>query len=306
MNERNIHRQYLGCFVKLYIELCMCIEFLKSRIFVYKSVKAEAAVRAAQQKGKHSLRDKTQGSLFFVFSLCTGEDISSLKPKRQSWKSLTIIFLHIAELYGPEIWEVWVGLKQPKSQKKQWNQLQPYLRKPLHRDPPTICDLHGTIKLNFMSVELLLWYIYIGLLLPRWILIPTLLSPPPPSSSYQCPSSEIIPVGWGHVAEPVRLNPNQFLSDGHRKVPNRVYAQLIQSACGWGEDVCAIMSSLISFRKAGRQTGRPAWRGWCWKNARYQQAWLDQLSANVHAVEGSTGENPRPKPQSLGTVKEGN
>lgn len=55
------------------------------------------------------------------------------------------------------------------------------------------------------------------------------------------------------MAEPVRLNPNQFLSDGHRKVPNRVYARLIQSACGRGEDDCAIMSSLISFLRAGRQ-----------------------------------------------------
>lgn len=89
----------------------------------------------------------------------------------------------------------------------------------------------------------------------------------------------MIPVGSGHVAEPVRLNPNQFLSYGRRKVPNRVYAWLIQSACGWGEDDSAIMSSLISFLQAGRQTGRPAWWGWCWRDAHCHQAWLGELSA---------------------------
>lgn len=57
-------------------------------------------------------------------------------------------------------------------------------------------------------------------------------------------------VGWGSVAGPVSLNPNQFLSDGLRKVPNWVYAWLIQSASGWGEDDCAIKSSLISFHQA--------------------------------------------------------
>lgn len=55
---------------------------------------------------------------------------------------------------------------------------------------------------------------------------------------------------------PVRLNLNQFLSNGYRKAPNRVYAQLIQSACGWGKDDCAIMSFLILFHQAGRQAGR--------------------------------------------------
>lgn len=55
------------------------------------------------------------------------------------------------------------------------------------------------------------------------------------------------------MAEPVRLNPNQFLSHGRRKVPNRVYAWVIQSVCGWGEDDCAIMSFLISFCQADGQ-----------------------------------------------------
>ena len=43
------------------------------------------------------------------------------------------------------------------------------------------------------------------------------------------------------MAEPVRLNPNQYLSNGLRKEPNQVYSQLIQSA--WG----------AFSRQAGRQ-----------------------------------------------------
>lgn len=116
--------------------------------------------------------------------------------------------------------------------------------------------------------------------------IQTLQSPRPnPSSSHDCTSSNIIPVGWGHVAEPVRLNPNQFLSNGRRKVPNRIYARLIQSACGWGKDDCAIMSSLILFRQTGRQTGRPAQWGWSWRDAHCHQAWLDELSGKYHGCQ---------------------
>lgn len=126
----------------------------------------------------------------------------------------------------------------------------------------------------------------------------TLQSPhPKPSPSHYCTSTNIIPVCWGHVAQPVRLNPNQFLSNGRRKVPNRVYARLIQSACGWGKDDCAIMSSLISFRQAGRQTGRPAQWGWSWRDAHCHQAWLDELSAKYHgcqrvSVVKTPGQNP--------------
>lgn len=79
---------------------------------------------------------------------------------------------------------------------------------------------------------------------------------PPPallSLYHQWPSAETTPHGWGHVAEPVRLNPNQFLSSGRTKAPNRVYALLMQSACRWGGDDCAIMSSLISFSQADEQ-----------------------------------------------------
>lgn len=83
---------------------------------------------------------------------------------------------------------------------------------------------------------------------------------------------KIIALGEKHEAESFRLNPNQFLSSGHRKEPNRVSALLIQSACGWREYDCAIMSSLISFSRADRQAIRPAWWGWYWKDARGHKA----------------------------------
>lgn len=133
----------------------------------------------------------------------------------------------------------------------------------------------------------------------------TLQSPRPKlSSSHHCTTSDIIPIGWGHVAEPVRLNPNQFLSNGRRKVPNRVYAQLIQSACGWGKDDCAIMSSLISFHQADRQAcsaglileGCPLPPGM----AGYAQRQIPWLS------KGFTGENTGPKPWTGGTERERN
>lgn len=127
-------------------------------------------------------------------------------------------------------------------------------------------------------------------------------SDPPTTTSRTAmePSSNIIPVGWGHVAEPVRLNPNQFLSNGRRKVPNRVYARLMQSACGWGKDDCAIMSSLISFRQAGRQTGRPAQRGWSWRDAHSPPGTAGWAQCQIPSLsKGFIGENTGPEPPGL-------
>lgn len=104
----------------------------------------------------------------------------------------------------------------------------------------------------------------------------------------------MIPVGSGHVAEPVRLNPNQFLSYGHRKVPNRVYAWLIQSACGWGEDDSAIMSSLISFLQAGRQAGLLGVVGVGGMPTATRHGWVSLVPYNM-SVKGFTGEDPGPK-----------
>lgn len=142
--------------------------------------------------------------------------------------------------------------------------------------------LQGNIKVWYSWTSLSVKFVTLRYSIP----IQTLQSPRPnPSSSHDCTSSNIIPVGWGHVAEPVRLNPNQFLSNGRRKVPNRIYARLIQSACGWGKDDCAIMSSLILFRQTGRQTGRPAQWGWSWRDAHCHQAWLDELSGKYHGCQ---------------------
>lgn len=127
-------------------------------------------------------------------------------------------------------------------------------------------------------------------------------SDPPTTTSRTAmePSSNIIPVGWGHVAEPVRLNPNQFLSNGRRKVPNRVYARLMQSACGWGKDDCAIMSSLISFRQAGRQTGRPAQRGWSWRDAHLPPGTAGWAQRQIPSLsKGFIEENTGPEPPGL-------
>lgn len=105
------------------------------------------------------------------------------------------------------------------------------------------------------------------------------------------------------MAEPVRLNPNQFLSDGRRKVPNRVYARLTQSACGWGEDDCAIMSSLISFRQADRQAGLLSGAGAGRKPTATRHGWMSSVP-NTMVVKGFTGENTRPKPWAGATEKE--
>lgn len=104
------------------------------------------------------------------------------------------------------------------------------------------------------------------------------------------------------MAEPVRLNPNQFLSDGRRKVPNRVYAGLIQSACGWGEDDCAIMSSLISFRQAGRRAGLLSGAGSGGMPAATRHGWVSS-APNTMAVKGFTGENTERKPQAVGAER---
>lgn len=102
------------------------------------------------------------------------------------------------------------------------------------------------------------------------------------------------------MAEPVRLNPNQFLSYGRRKVPNRVYAWLIQSACGWGEDDSAIMSSLISFIQAGRQAGLLGGVGAGGMPTATRHGWVSSVPYNM-AVKGFTGENTGPKPWARGT-----
>lgn len=133
----------------------------------------------------------------------------------------------------------------------------------------------------------------------------TLQSPPPPSpSSHQCPSSDIIPVCWGHVAELVRLNPNQYLSNGLRKVPNQVYAQLIQSACG-GMTVPSCLPWFHFSRQAGRRAGLLNGVGAGGMPGATRHGWMI-LAPNTMAVRGFTGENKGPKPWTRGTGKERN
>lgn len=98
------------------------------------------------------------------------------------------------------------------------------------------------------------------------------------------------------MAEPFRLNPNQFLSNGRRKVPNRVYAQLIQSACGWGEDDCAII--FPNFISPGRQAGGAGLLsgvGAGGMPTATRHGWICS-APNTMAVKGFTGENTGPKP----------
>ena len=150
-----------------------------------------------------------------------------------------------------------------------------------------------------LSVKSSLWD---TIILAHCLLVKLLFKPPLPqaplSSSHQGPSSEIIPVGWGHVAEPVRLNPNQFLSDGHRKEPNRVYPRLIQSACGRREDDCAIMSSQISFLQAGRQTdGQACSVGWVLEGCPLLPAMEEVAQRQISCLskvsrEKTPGQNP--------------